>query len=1462
MDGLFLFGVDVGPLNVMDGAQRRLTNPLPRAIGSKAKTSIGSAEVWNICDSLISRESGLTSAFIAIPGRDASAVIRGFVFQANLTILRWLELPENSRLELEFGEDIDTVQDGSPDGAAAEKRVLEQLKVRDTRSLTLRSVDALQSLANYCLHRLNNPAVDLQFRYVTTALAGKEQGWNRSEGAIETWMALWRGNVGELERDEAVAALLQFLRACKQPDKTSAEAWAALQSTLAWDTEQFLTAIVLPFEWGTGFGDYAKIESEILAALGLEPYAVYGTPEQIYEHLFAYVFRLLCQRGLKELTASRLADELHAPSIAPAERGILRLLRDELGQIKEDIAAVRSTVDQQMLELGALRQTVGLLGRSLGIEAQLALQAVLFSSDPPELLDRCAPRTGAVAELLALLEASHVVALFGEPGAGKTQLLLLTSAKLTARKLWLNIPREATEAQAGISLESFVRSIANTLEPLPFRELCAVAAQRLHRAVVILDDLPRVIPGGQFASRVEAFARALMAVDGSLFLASYFPLPATLATSIGFARYDVRRFEQEDVLELLAANDAPVHLCTEKVTNLLVTVAEGLPTLVMAAVRYLEGRSWALTPAEFEALFRGEFAEAHRHDAASLLHVIVPDQGERELLFRMSLAIGDFSIEDIAAVARIRKSIPLPGEKVTRATGVWLQRINEGRYTRSPLITAAMGGALDPMTRRAVHFVLALRILDRKALAPIEIFTCVNHLILAETLAYAAMVVIQALSSFLDMEETIEDDFGFSRMWASISFDGEIPLDLLLHLKALQIAVVAKQGRDFTAQLAQIDRMIGEAPKDSWGAAMASGTLAIYLVWLVPSLANQYLLESLKRVPTARLPDGSTFPVREYPLEMILWMSSYTGKSEQDADSWLATLAKLSPEQIATLHSSELMEDNVTILCDGIWRREYDKPEAERDWSRVAEKLKQVEATGEQVGFPLLAAAAIRTQIVVLAEWQHQLNAAVALSEAALARFDKDDSRFLLLEVTGRHLFYGEQPQMAMAWLEKALQCNAYHHSLWRRDVLITLAEIKGAQDPQAAVDLTAKAIDVAEGSQPYDLGIGEALAEHGIALWKAGNRTSAFAAFERAVNRFLASSSQLDLWKGSFYRLFAALVYFSDVMEKEKPAEGHLEPEQGRFLGSREAHPFYRDEQKSFICIRLAMFADGLRDMAAAATWTWRAVAIARECPTAWTATRLQSFLAMPAVLLANDFSSATELAFLMGEADPNELISRTKAIVSGTATDPSAKLAEIDPMVAATTPPKPLPFLLVRPFVPIAVRLTDLSLRAATRDEILGYLSDVEALLPADHPPRGFVADLRRTLIEDTDWQTMQQQGYDAVSANELVHGYVLCLGAMRHAPVPAALYLQAMLAEHLDHIAITTPSLYREVIAPLFRTYWEKTVDQSAAIFRTGLSYTKRQLELADGSAAGTRRLLVAMGFCLGLSFSEKMNAWLNS
>ncbi len=147
--------------------------------------------------------------FISNPRRDASATIAGFVFQVNVTILRWLELREDEHLELERGEDIDTVQNG--DGSVpVETRLLEQIKVRSGRSLTLRSEEALEALSNFCNHRAANPAWNLKFRYLTTADSGVEQGWVRPDSGIETWMALQRGRYDDTTRCEAVAALRAF----------------------------------------------------------------------------------------------------------------------------------------------------------------------------------------------------------------------------------------------------------------------------------------------------------------------------------------------------------------------------------------------------------------------------------------------------------------------------------------------------------------------------------------------------------------------------------------------------------------------------------------------------------------------------------------------------------------------------------------------------------------------------------------------------------------------------------------------------------------------------------------------------------------------------------------------------------------------------------------------------------------------------------------------------------------------------------------------------------------------------------------------------------------------------------------------------------------------------------------------------------------------------------------------------
>jgi len=114
--------------------------------------------------------------FLTKRRRDAWAAIRGFVYQVDLTIVRWMALAPGEALELERGEDTDRVARA----VASDDRPLEQVKARQ-RPLTLNSPNLREALANFVGHRRTNPTLHLSFRYTTNARLGVERpprfGW-------------------------------------------------------------------------------------------------------------------------------------------------------------------------------------------------------------------------------------------------------------------------------------------------------------------------------------------------------------------------------------------------------------------------------------------------------------------------------------------------------------------------------------------------------------------------------------------------------------------------------------------------------------------------------------------------------------------------------------------------------------------------------------------------------------------------------------------------------------------------------------------------------------------------------------------------------------------------------------------------------------------------------------------------------------------------------------------------------------------------------------------------------------------------------------------------------------------------------------------------------------------------------------------------------------------------------------
>ena len=272
--------------------------------------------------------------FITIPGRDAHATFAGFVFQVNVTVLRWLNLKEDQLLELEAGEDIDLIQRAAASSGSQAKRILEQVKQLRQQRLTLKIGDALEAVANFCEHRKANTGAQLAFRFLTTTSIGRERGWPGTATAIQTWEKIRTGQLEGVERAEAIDAIHEFLVNCRRPSAVSKNSWESLRKVLSQPNQVELADIIASFEWAKGSGDHVRIESEVLALLEKsDPPRSPEIARRVYQDLFAFVFRLLSTSGTKQLTTDTLTAETKASTLTSDDLLAAARLRDWIDHV-------------------------------------------------------------------------------------------------------------------------------------------------------------------------------------------------------------------------------------------------------------------------------------------------------------------------------------------------------------------------------------------------------------------------------------------------------------------------------------------------------------------------------------------------------------------------------------------------------------------------------------------------------------------------------------------------------------------------------------------------------------------------------------------------------------------------------------------------------------------------------------------------------------------------------------------------------------------------------------------------------------------------------------------------------------------------------------------------------------------------------------------------------------------------
>jgi hypothetical protein len=235
--------------------------------------------------------------------RDAWGAIRGFVYQVELTIEKWINLKEDEILELEKGEDIDVVRNHIEN---VEERELGQVKYRQD-NLTINSKSFIEAFANFIIHIKNNPNHKLSLHYITNAKIVCEKPAifsqnKKSIPALEVWEEFQRF---KLEYDEYnFRKLLNVVKLnISKLGLSDTEIQICLEAIE--QNSIFLNLVkqtIISSEKASIDNLAQNIKNQIKNSYEGQ------NKDSIYYTLFAYVFKVLSKKGRKFLDKSQLLE--------------------------------------------------------------------------------------------------------------------------------------------------------------------------------------------------------------------------------------------------------------------------------------------------------------------------------------------------------------------------------------------------------------------------------------------------------------------------------------------------------------------------------------------------------------------------------------------------------------------------------------------------------------------------------------------------------------------------------------------------------------------------------------------------------------------------------------------------------------------------------------------------------------------------------------------------------------------------------------------------------------------------------------------------------------------------------------------------------------------------------------------------------------------------------------------------
>lgn len=989
--------------------------------------------------------------FTGIPNRDATASIRGYVYQIYQSVLAWMLLGEDDILVLEGAEDFDV---------HAESSVIATQIKHEGRNVTLRSGAVVDAIQNFWTHQQNNDGFRVALRFLTTADAGCEQGapFGTGMSGLEYW-----GTVAQGRAD--CEPLRQFLLTLPLNNPL-------LDFIRSSSDEELRERLLAKIQWDLGARDKDALEATIEARLKVHGFwRGIGTHHstRVLPHLLKQVADLLSVDGPKRLYLGDFLSCFDEATTEVIPRAALEALQNAGGM-------------QLLISM-----------QENGEMARLVTMPPTLGSPLPRVTGAIG-RSGLVSKVAALLTSVRVVFLHGSSGVGKTNLASLVTGEIGGSWLWAGF-RGRSPDQVQQRLTRAAYEVVTADGPI----------------LMVLDD----VEFGHISQFEREFIALIFAVtqrNGLVLITSIARPPLHLLPKLWLpadCEVLVPYFDESEVGELLAAHGLSDSKQRDGWARVIFLSTSGHPQLVHARARTLRAKGWPHV--SLSDLTESDDIERVRTEARQRLLQEFPSDTTRLLAYRLSVVIGGFSRQLALAVGAAPQAIPMAGEAFDHLVGPWIEREGEDRFRVSPLLGGAAENTLTPSEINAIHIAIARDYLNRHTLNQYEVGTAFFHAFMAKDLGALAAIANSIVTEDSGRIGLLYDAMTwfphFSLEAGQRIVEGNTSVDLTLRLAQFKLITGSAKTKD---ALKIVDRMeellavLEDSDQKKLSEAMVYGTVLNTLDLYIPSQTVVRMLSRLMDTATTpglkdiyanleKTPSLNHPRVADNRPEQLLF--SYQAARIRGLDDLAALVTALEG-------LSEEKRDSLLAVCDSdfdfaallIGRAWWnDVQDGNLDVGKAVETLQGVELMSRQWGAMRLVRSCQVAISVIYDEYGHSVESALGVLDIADAEFPNEAD---LINQRSKVLFHANREQEALVVAERALsfpELSSVEFVYTCRNAGIASANLGSWIKAVEFFELGAMRALQSNTQKPMGIGL---MADAAIGYWKLGKQQESISKF------------------------------------------------------------------------------------------------------------------------------------------------------------------------------------------------------------------------------------------------------------------------------------------------------------------------------------------------------------------------------